>query len=94
MEANYQGMVFAMQNGMMRNAFAANMNAALPTLDELKGILDSCGGKFDDYNMHKDDPAFQSCSKKNGFAVFAPLLVFYQGTSRWIFYGSSICKWL
>ena len=47
----------------------SNMDAALPTLDELKAALASCGGKFDDYKMHKDDPAFQSCSKKKGFAV-------------------------
>ena len=45
------------------------IDAALPTLDELKSALDSCGGKFDDYKMHKDDPAFQSCSKKKGFDV-------------------------
>ena len=47
----------------------SNSDASLPTLDELRAVLDSCGGKFDDYNMHKDDPAFQSCSKKNGFDV-------------------------
>ena len=47
----------------------SNMNAVLPTMDELRAVLDSCGGKFDDYNMHKDDPVFQSCSKKNGFDV-------------------------
>ena len=46
-----------------------NMKAVLPTLEELSAVLDSCGGKFDDYTMHKDDPAFQSCSKKKGFAV-------------------------
>ena len=47
----------------------SNMDAALPTLDELKAALESCGGKFDDYAVHKDDAAFQSCSKKKGFDV-------------------------
>jgi len=47
----------------------SNMDAALPTLDELKAALESCGGKFDDYEVHKDDAAFQSCSKKKGFDV-------------------------
>ena len=46
-----------------------NMNAILPTLEDLQHVLDSCGGKFDDYNVHKDDPAFQTCSKKKGFDV-------------------------
>jgi hypothetical protein len=46
-----------------------NSDAVLPTLDELRAVLDSCGGKFDDYNMHKDDPSFQTCAKKNGFDI-------------------------
>jgi len=44
-------------------------DADLPAIDDLRRVLDSCGGKFDDYNMHKDDPAFQSCSKNKGFSV-------------------------
>ena len=47
----------------------SNSDAGLPTIDDLRQVLASCGGKFDDYNMHKDDPAFQSCSKKKGFSV-------------------------
>ena len=47
----------------------SNTDASLPTIDDLRRVLDSCGGKFDDYNMHKNDPAFQSCSESNGFDV-------------------------
>ena len=47
----------------------SSMDATLPALDELRAVLASCGGKFDDYNMHKDDPAFQSCTRKKGFNV-------------------------
>jgi len=44
-------------------------DASLPSLDALREVLAGCGGKFDDYTIHKDDPAFQACSKMNGFAV-------------------------
>ena len=47
----------------------SNADASLPTIDDLRRVLASCGGKFDDYNVHKDDPAFQSCSKKKGFSI-------------------------
>lgn len=47
----------------------STIGASLPTVEDLRGVLDSCGGKFDDYNSHRKDPAFQSCSKEKGFVV-------------------------
>ncbi|OQX76311.1 MAG: hypothetical protein B6D54_04180 [Epsilonproteobacteria bacterium 4484_65] len=66
-ELSRSGVCYANFNDAKR--ICSNTDATLPTLDDLRGLLASCGGKFDDYNMHKDDPAFQSCSKKNGFDI-------------------------
>ena len=66
-ELSRSGVCYAKLDDAKR--ICSNMDAALPTLDELKAVLASCGGKFDDYKMHKDDAAFLSCSKKKGFDV-------------------------
>jgi len=66
-ELSRSGTCYANLNDAKR--ICINMDAILPTLEDLQHVLDSCGGKFDDYNMHKDDPAFQTCSKKKGFDV-------------------------
>jgi len=66
-ELSRSGVCYANWNDA--KGICSNTDATLPTIDDLRHLLASCGGKFDDYNMHKDDPAFQSCAKKNGFDI-------------------------
>jgi hypothetical protein len=48
-------------------AICSSLGAKLPTIEQLRAEVKNCGGVIKDYENNRNNPAYQSCYKNNGF---------------------------
>jgi len=49
-------------------AVCEKIGAKVPTVNELKKVITSCGGVVDDWEKNENNSAYKSCVKKKGFS--------------------------
>jgi len=75
------------------------MGARLPTIEELREVITSCGGVVDDYDNNENNPDYQSCYKRKGFSSSGAFDAYwssseYNSSDAWlVLFGSGLGVW-